>query len=91
MMLHPPSNRLFFTNPHNAHGRSNGTLMCSERNGAPGSWESRAVLNPGGFGYSCLSLLPVVGAAEGVGGVNATHVAVLYEDGNIVLQRPSVH
>ena len=88
-MLHPPSNRILFSSPFSGHGRVNGTLSYSTDNGAADSWRVQSVMDPGVFAYSCLALLPT---GNGDGGVNASHVAVLYEghSGLLFLARPAV-
>ena len=88
VMLHPPSNRILFSGPFSGKGRVNGTLMYNEDSGAADSWRAQSILDGGAFAYSCLALLPT-GAA---GGVNASHVAVLYEghSGQLFLARPAV-
>ena len=89
VMLHPPSNRILFSSPFSGHGRVNGTLSYSTDNGAADSWRVQSVMDPGVFAYSCLALLPT---GNGDGGVNASHVAVLYEghSGLLFLARPAV-
>jgi hypothetical protein len=83
VLLHEPSKRLLFSNPHSTTARKNGVLQYSEDNAK--TWHVGSTIDAGDFAYSCLSLLPAVAldgagaAAAATGGVNGTHVAVLYE------------
>ena len=92
MILHPPSNRVLFSNPHSGTSRVNGVLQSSSDNAR--TWQVGTTIDAGSFGYSCLALLPAVGAAtaNGNGSVNATHVGVIYEGraGFLLLARPPV-
>jgi sialidase-1 len=90
VMLHPPSERILFSGPYSGSGRRNGTLQYSEDNGSADSWRVQSIIDANVFAYSCLALLP---SADG--GVNSTHVAVLYEGGrgaecSLLLARPAV-
>lgn len=47
---------LWHTLPHTADSRSNGTIMVSLNEGQ--TWEVDRVIEPNGFAYSCLTMLP---------------------------------
>jgi hypothetical protein len=85
VLLHPPTNRVLFSNPHSGNARVNGVLQFSED---AKTWNVLETIDAGSFSYSCLSLLP---ANAGGGAVNASHVAVLYEghSGLILLATPT--
>ena len=84
ILFHPPSRQLLFSNPDALQSRKNGTLQSSRDDGR--TWTAVTTIDRGNFGYSCLSLLPsgwgrddAAGPGPGVGEVNETHVAVLFE------------